>query len=71
MAIRIGINGFGRIGRLVCRMASEDANIQVVSRDQVIDRYNFELLRAAHQISKGQSTDSAKAIDCNARSHRE
>jgi hypothetical protein len=38
---------------------------------QVIDRYNFELVRAAHQVSKGQSTDSAKAIDCNARSHRE
>lgn len=30
MAIRIGINGLGRIGRLVCRMAQERAEIEVV-----------------------------------------
>lgn len=28
--IKIGINGFGRIGRLVCRVASKNPNVEVV-----------------------------------------
>merc|ERR1711865_73158 len=31
MAIRVGINGFGRIGRLVMRAAESNPNIQVVA----------------------------------------
>merc|ERR1711881_506571 len=31
MAIRIGINGFGRIGRLVMRAAESNPNVQVVA----------------------------------------
>lgn len=30
MTIKIGINGFGRIGRLVCRVASQNPNVEVV-----------------------------------------
>ena len=33
MAIRIGINGFGRIGRLVYRMASEIPGVEIVAVD--------------------------------------
>ena len=32
MAIRIGINGFGRIGRLVLRAAIDDKDLQFVGR---------------------------------------
>jgi len=30
MVVQIGINGFGRIGRLVCRVATQDPNVEVV-----------------------------------------
>ena len=35
--IKIGINGFGRIGRLVFRAASENKNIQIVGINDLID----------------------------------
>jgi glyceraldehyde 3-phosphate dehydrogenase len=37
MAIRLGINGFGRIGRLVFRRACEQADIEVVGINDLID----------------------------------
>jgi len=38
MAIKVGINGFGRIGRLVCRAAMEHEDIEVVAvNDPFID----------------------------------
>ena len=37
MAIRLGINGFGRIGRLVFRRACEQADIEVVAINDLID----------------------------------
>ena len=30
MALKVGINGFGRIGRLVFRAAAADPNIEIV-----------------------------------------
>ena len=36
--IKIGINGFGRIGRLVCRAAMEHPEVQIVAiNDPFID----------------------------------
>ena len=36
--IKIGINGFGRIGRLVCRAAQDHENVRVVAiNDPFID----------------------------------
>ncbi len=35
--IRVGINGFGRIGRLVFRVAAERSNIQVVGINDLVD----------------------------------
>jgi glyceraldehyde 3-phosphate dehydrogenase len=37
MAIKIGINGFGRIGRLVFRAAAKRADVQVVGINDLID----------------------------------
>ncbi|MBL7032017.1 MAG: type I glyceraldehyde-3-phosphate dehydrogenase [Nitrospira sp.] len=37
MALRIGINGFGRIGRLVFRVAAEREDIEVVGINDLID----------------------------------
>jgi len=37
MAIKIGINGFGRIGRLVFRVAAANPNIEVVGINDLID----------------------------------
>ena len=36
MAVGIGINGFGRIGRLVCRAAVADQEIEVVGINDVV-----------------------------------
>ena len=35
--IKIGINGFGRIGRLVMRIAAQRENIQVVAINDLLD----------------------------------
>ena len=37
MTIRIGINGFGRIGRLVMRAAAERNDIEVVAINDLLD----------------------------------
>lgn len=37
MAIRVGINGFGRIGRLVFRGAFQDPEIEVVAVNDITD----------------------------------
>ncbi len=36
MPIRLGINGFGRIGRLVCRVAAKDADVTVVGVNDLV-----------------------------------
>ena len=37
MTIRVGINGFGRIGRLVFRAAQERNDIEIVGINDLID----------------------------------
>ena len=37
MITKIGINGFGRIGRLAFRIASQDNNIEVVGVNDLLD----------------------------------
>lgn len=37
MTIKVGINGFGRIGRFVFRLAAERADIEVVGINDLID----------------------------------
>ncbi len=44
MAIRIGINGFGRIGRLVCRLAAEDSSLEIVGVNDLVPADNLAYL---------------------------
>jgi glyceraldehyde 3-phosphate dehydrogenase len=57
MAIRIGINGFGRIGRLVFRAAVDRPDIEVVGINDLIDvEYMSYMLRydSTHGKFKGK-----------------
>lgn len=44
MAIRVGINGFGRIGRLVLRAAIDDKNIEFVGVNDIVPAENLAYL---------------------------
>ena len=44
MALRIGINGFGRIGRLVYRLAANDPSIEVVAVNDLVPADNLAYL---------------------------
>ncbi len=44
MVIRVGINGFGRIGRLVFRLLQEHANVQVVAINDLVPADNLAYL---------------------------
>ncbi len=44
MAIRIGINGFGRIGRLVCRIAAENPALEIVAVNDLVPADNLAYL---------------------------
>lgn len=56
--LRIGINGFGRIGRLVARVASEHPNVRLVAvNDPMLDPENMEYLfshDSTHGAFKGE-----------------
>ncbi|MCL2695895.1 MAG: glyceraldehyde 3-phosphate dehydrogenase N-terminal domain-containing protein, partial [Clostridiales bacterium] len=58
MAIKVGINGFGRIGRLVMRAAANNPNIEIVGiNDPFIDLdYMVYMLRydTVHGRFKGE-----------------
>lgn len=44
MAIRVGINGFGRIGRLVCRIAAEKGDVEIVAVNDLVPADNLAYL---------------------------
>ena len=57
--IKVGINGFGRIGRLVFRAAQESSNVQIVAINDLIDvEYMAYMLKydSTHGIFKGDVT---------------
>ena len=57
MAIKIGINGFGRIGRLVFRAAVANNNVEVVGINDLIDvDYMAYMLKydSTHGLFKGE-----------------
>ncbi len=57
MAIKIGINGFGRIGRLVFRAAVANSNVEVVGINDLIDvDYMAYMLKydSTHGLFKGE-----------------
>jgi len=44
MPVRIGINGYGRIGRLVHRIASEDPNVEIPAINDLVEAPNLAYL---------------------------
>ncbi len=70
MTIRIGINGFGRIGRLVFRLASERDDIEVVGINDLIEPdYIAYMLRydSTHGRFKGEVEVQGGALVVNGR----
>jgi len=69
MSVRIGINGFGRIGRLVARVASENPNVQLVAvNDPMLDPENMHYLfvhDSTHGPFKGNVTHAAGVLTIN------
>jgi len=70
MTIRVGINGFGRIGRLVFRRACESSDVEVVAINDLIDvDYIAYMLRydSTHGRFKGEVAVSDGALIVNGR----
>jgi glyceraldehyde 3-phosphate dehydrogenase len=68
MAVRVGINGFGRIGRLVLRAGIKDPNIEFVGVNDLVPPDNLAYLfkyDTAHRRYAGEvsHTESALLID--------
>jgi len=67
--LRIGINGFGRIGRLVARVASEHPNVVLVAvNDPMLDPENMRYLfvhDSTHGAFKGEVTHGKSTLTIN------
>jgi glyceraldehyde 3-phosphate dehydrogenase len=73
MTIRVGINGFGRIGRLVFRRACESTDVEVVAINDLIDvDYIAYMLRydSTHGRFKGEVDVKDGSLVVNGRSIR-
>ena len=70
MAIKVGINGFGRIGRNVLRASLSDPNIEFVAVNDLTDpktlahllKYDSILGNLPHEISSG--AEQPRAVPC-------
>jgi glyceraldehyde 3-phosphate dehydrogenase len=69
MSVRLGINGFGRIGRLVARVASENPHVTLVAvNDPMLDPENMHYLfvhDSTHGAFKGVVTHKPGALAIN------
>ena len=68
MPIRVAINGFGRIGRLVSRVAMKDSGIQIVAVNDLVPPDNLAYLFKYDTVHGGydgtvKATESALTID--------
>lgn len=73
MAVRIGINGFGRIGRLVLRAAAGDANFEFVGINDLVPPDNLDyLLRydTTHGRFEGKVEHTESALVVNGKQIR-
>ena len=73
MTIRIGINGFGRIGRLVMRAAAERQDIEVVAINDLLDTdYIAYLLKydSTHGLFYGEVTVDNNSLIVNGKTIR-
>ncbi len=64
MSIRIGINGFGRIGRLVFRNAQNRKNISIVAINDLIDA-NYMAYMLKFDSTHGRYKGTVKVVDNN------
>ena len=62
MALKVGINGFGRIGRLVFRAAAKNPNIQIVGINDLVPADNLAYLLKYDTIH-GRFEGEVKAKD--------
>ncbi len=65
MPVRVGINGFGRIGRLVVRAAQSDPQVQIVAVNDLVPADNLGYLfkyDTVHGTYKGKVTTTESAI---------
>ena len=69
MAIRVAINGFGRIGRLTFRNLYERSDEFEVVVGQIIDCKHLELGAAFQQIAKSESSNPPNTVDCYPNGH--
>jgi glyceraldehyde 3-phosphate dehydrogenase len=65
MAIRVGINGFGRIGRLVYRIASEFPDLEVVAVNDLVPADNLAYL-LKHDTMHGRFRLGGKLAEISA-----
>jgi glyceraldehyde 3-phosphate dehydrogenase len=73
MTIRIGINGFGRIGRLVMRAAAERQDIEVVAINDLLDTdYIAYLLKydSTHGVFNGEVSVDNNSLVVNGKTIR-
>src|SRR5437870_12538859 len=71
MAIKVGINGFGRIGRNIYRAAIDDKNIDIVAVNDITDpetlahllKYDSVLGNLKHKVTHGE--DNVKVDEKN------
>jgi glyceraldehyde 3-phosphate dehydrogenase len=73
MAIKVGINGFGRIGRLVFRAAAENPNIEVVGINDLFDSAQLAYMLkfdTIHGAFKGTVEAGDKALIVNGKKIR-
>jgi glyceraldehyde 3-phosphate dehydrogenase len=68
MTLKIGINGFGRIGRLVARIAMDHPEVELVGINDLVPADNLAYLfkyDSTHGIYKGTVTAKAEGIEIN------
>ena len=73
MAIRVGINGFGRIGRLVCRAGAHNPNIEFVGVNDIVPSDVLAYLLkydSTHGRFKGEVSAKEGAIILNGKTVR-
>jgi len=64
MGIRVGINGFGRIGRNIYRAAMGDAGIEIVAANDITDPRTLAHLLKYDSILGNLSADISAGEDC-------
>ena len=63
MGVKVGINGFGRIGRLVCRAAFEHDDLEVVAVNDPFIDLNYMVYMFKYDSTHGQFKGTVEAID--------